>query len=182
MKKRLMSTLAVTLLAGSVSAQDVGPWAQFRGPRGLGISSEKNLPVKWSQQDNLAWKVELPGAGASVPILVGDKIYLTCYSGYNMPGKPAGRQEDLKLHLVCMQQSDGKILWTKDIEPKLPEQARIRESHGYASATPTADRDRIYAFFGKSGLVAFDHVGRELWRRRRRQAQRLGLGRLSGAL
>ncbi len=57
-------------------------WLQFRGPGGLGVSEEMGLPVTWSAGQNLVWKTELPGAGASSPIVIGDKIFLTCYSGY----------------------------------------------------------------------------------------------------
>jgi outer membrane protein assembly factor BamB len=57
----------------------------------------------------------------------------------------------------------GEIRWTKEIEPKLPEQDRIREEHGYATSTPAADEERVIAFFGKSGVIAFDHSGKQLW-------------------
>jgi outer membrane protein assembly factor BamB len=49
------------------------------------------------------------------------------------------------------------------VAPKLPEQARIRESHGYDSSTPAADDERVYVFFGKTGVFAFDHEGQQLW-------------------
>ena len=64
--------------SASLMGQD---WAQFRGPGGLGHASSTNLPTEWSDDKNLLWKAKLPGRGASSPILVGDKIYLTCWSG-----------------------------------------------------------------------------------------------------
>ena len=70
------STFLITCMP--LMAQD---WPQFRGPGGLGISSAKNLPAEWSDDKNLLWKTKLTGPGASSPILVGDKIYLTCWSG-----------------------------------------------------------------------------------------------------
>jgi outer membrane protein assembly factor BamB len=36
--------------------------------------------------------------------------------------------------------------------------------HGYASATPTTDGEAVYAFFGRSGVVAFSLSGDLLWR------------------
>lgn len=138
-------------------------WPQFRGPGGSAKSTDKSVPVKWSTTENVVWKTPLPGAGTSSPIVVGSRIYLTCYSGYNVPGQSRGEQAQLKLHLVCLNRADGKILWTKDIAPKLPEQERIRDDHGYASSTLAADADRLYAFFGKTGAFAFDHEGKQLW-------------------
>jgi hypothetical protein len=37
-------------------------WAQFRGPNGAGISTEKGLSVKWTAKD-YKWQVKLPGIG-----------------------------------------------------------------------------------------------------------------------
>jgi outer membrane protein assembly factor BamB len=71
---------------------------------------------------------------------------------------------NLKRHLLCLNLADGKINWDTSVPAELPEQDRIRENHGYASSTPVTDGERIYAFFGKSGVFAFDFTGKELWR------------------
>jgi hypothetical protein len=136
-------------------------WTQFRGPD-QGRSAGKALPTTWSATENVLWKTPLPGPGTSSPILVGDRIYLTAYSGFNVPGEP-GDMAALKRHLVCLDRKTGKLLWSKDVAPKLPEQAKIRDEHGYASSTPASDGRRIYCFFGKSGAKAFDLEGKELW-------------------
>ena len=138
-------------------------WTQFRGPDGLGASADKGLPTTWGPQENVVWKAELPGAGASTPIILGERIYLTCYSGHAVPGEPQGDMDQLKRHLVCLRRSDGKILWTKGVASKLPDQPKIRESHGYASSSVATDGERLYVFFGKSGVFAFDLDGKQLW-------------------
>jgi hypothetical protein len=148
------------VVAGSLPAAE--SWMQFRGPGGQGVSGEKSLPTAWSASENVAWKTPLPGPGTSSPILVGDKIYLTCYSGYNVPGQP-GEMGDLVRHLVCLNRASGKLVWKKDIPARLPEQERIRDDHGYASSTPASDGKAIYCFFGKSGAYAFDLAGNQLW-------------------
>lgn len=151
--------------AGALSARITATdWPQFRGLGGQGVSPSKGLPAKWGQTDNLLWKTALPGAGSSSPIIVGDKVFVACYSGYDVPGKPRGNMANLKLHLVCLDRDSGKILWDKEIVPKLPEQANVRDNHGYASGTPVSDGERVYAFFGKSGVLAFDLTGNQLWR------------------
>jgi outer membrane protein assembly factor BamB len=162
-------TAILSLLASAYAAaaepeagRGAASWPQFRGPHGLATSNDVGLPTTWSAEENILWKTELPGAGTSSPIVTGDRIYLTAYSGYNVPGKEAGDAQELKLHLIALT-LDGEIRWTRDVAPKLPEQDRIREEHGYASSTPAADKDRVYVFFGKTGALAFDHDGKQLW-------------------
>jgi hypothetical protein len=57
----------------------------------------------------------------------------------------------------------------------LPEQERIRENHGYASSTPVADSERVYAFFGSQACSLSITAETTLESERRRQTQRLGL-------
>ncbi len=103
-----------------------------------------------------------PGPGSSSPIVVGQRIFLTCYTGFGVPGRSDGDMEQLKRHVVCLNRTDGRILWTKVIAPKLPESLKVR-AHGYAASTPAADNERLIVFFGKSGVFAFDHAGKQLW-------------------
>ena len=161
--------LAVSLAGNGGSAETaraVGArapdWNRFRGPGGMGLAEVRDLPVSWGPERNLAWKTELPGPGASSPITLGDRIYLTCYTGYFVPGQPGGSLEELKRHLIAMRRDNGKILWDKDVPATLPEEARIRD-HGYAANTPAADADGVVVFFGKSGVHAYDHAGRPVW-------------------
>ena len=149
----------ITVLAPAPAAD----WTQFRGPGGLGTSADKGVPLTWSQSENLAWKVELPGAGSSSPVIFGDKIFLTAFSGYNVPGQPQGSQNDLKRYVLCLDRKTGRTVWSKNLAVKLPEQERMREGHGYASSTPVVDAERVYVFAGKSGVFALDHSGQQLW-------------------
>ena len=95
-------------------------WPQFRGANGLGVASTGGVPTTWSENENLIWKTKLPGAGTSSPIVIGDRIFLTCYHGYGAPGESSGDLEDLRLDIVSLQRQTGKILWTKSIKPDLP--------------------------------------------------------------
>jgi len=149
------------LLAGCALGAD---WPQFRGPAGLGISSEKGLPTEWSGESNIAWKVKLPGAGASSPVTVGERVFVTCYSGYGLDNKEPGKMEDLRRHLLCFDRA-GKALWSKEFQPILPEHKYAGEGsyQGYAASTPASDGERLYVFFGKSGVFCFDLEGKQLW-------------------
>jgi outer membrane protein assembly factor BamB len=159
--------LAGHALAGGtrLTAQEKSiDWPQFRGPNGRAISTSTGLPLTWSENENVVWKTALPGPGASSPIVMGDRIFVTCYSGYGVGGSGRGEMNQLKLHVVCLDRDSGKIQWDRKVDPRLPEQARIREDHGYASSTPVAEDNRLYVFFGKSGASAFDFEGNPLWR------------------
>jgi outer membrane protein assembly factor BamB len=129
----------------------------------MGISVAQGLPTHWNSSENIAWKAPLPGPGASSPIVFGDRIYLTCYTGYFVPGEEEGSLENLKRHLVAIGRTDGKLLWDRPVSALLPEEKQIRD-HGFAASTPAADDERVYVFFGKTGVLAFDHQGEQLWK------------------
>lgn len=150
--------------SGAKSGVPSTDWTRFRGSDGSGTSRESGLPTTWSPTENIAWKTPLPGAGTSSPIVIGDRIYLTCYRGFGVPGESPGGMDDLVLSLVCLNRADGSVRWEKTIEPKLPEQETIRDEHGYSSSTPVADNDRVYIFLGKTGVFAFTHAGDQVWR------------------
>src|SRR5688572_11592862 len=158
-------TRFVVLLLIAAPAADAADWLQFRGPGGLGVSNDKGLPLEWSATKNLVWKTPLPGLGTSSPIIVGNRVFLTCYSGYGLDAKEPGEMKDLKRHVVCVDRTNGKIVWSKVFDPVLPEHEYSGEGsyHGYAASTPTSDGERLYVFFGKSGVYCFDLDGKQLW-------------------
>src|SRR5437899_433653 len=96
-------------------------WSGFRGPGAQGISQETDLPTTWDGTKNVVWKIELPGPGASSAIVWGDKVFVTCYTGYGVPQADPGDQADLHRHLVCVDRKSGKMLWDKEVKAKLPE-------------------------------------------------------------
>jgi outer membrane protein assembly factor BamB len=152
----------VSALAG-VPAALSSEWPQFRGPGGLGTAAVKSLPVTWSDQENVVWKASLPGAGASSPIVLGDRLYLTSYSGYGRDVETTGDMKDLRLHFICVSAKDGKVIFDRKLEPDLPESRQVRD-HGYAAATPATDGKDIFVFFGKSGVFKFNRDGEQVWK------------------
>ncbi len=142
-------------------------WTRFRGPNGSGISPDADrLPTTWSPTENVLWKVELPGPGASSPIVVGRRVFVTCWSGYGIDRGHPGDFTDLRRHLVCVDAESGNIRWSKAVAAVLPETTygSMLAEHGYASHTPVSDGQRVYAFFGKTGVIAFDLQGEQVWR------------------
>ncbi|MBT5925988.1 MAG: PQQ-like beta-propeller repeat protein [Verrucomicrobia bacterium] len=139
---------------------EITDWTRFRGPQGSGISTTADLPLKWSENNNLTWQVDLPGEGASSPIVWKDHIYLTAFTS------SGNETEALKRHVLCLNRTDGREIWRRTVFADLPEQENIRENHGYATNSPAVDENRVYVFFGKSGVMALNHHGKELWRTR----------------
>lgn len=157
------------LLISAVLGWNLSPaygsdWMQFRGPHGQGKATNSNLPLKWSPESGVVWKVKPPGSGTSSPIVVGDRIFMTGFSGFNVPSEPAGTMNELRLWVFALDLHSGELVWKREVKPDFPEQDRIREDHGYASNTPVSDGERLFVFFGKSGVLAFDLEGKQLWK------------------
>ena len=144
---------AVLVSTDSLSAAD---WNRFRGPDGQG-QTDAIAAREWSLDQGIVWKCELPGKGTSSPILIGDRVFLTCWSG--------STESDASRHMVCVDRSTGKILWDKTLPLGQREdefKGYLRE-HGYTSATPVSDGINVYGFFGKAGVAAWTLDGEQLW-------------------
>lgn len=158
---KYLLSLVLLSIATQVAAQDSN-WPQFRGVDGRGISKSSELPLTWSDSENIKWKAPLPGAGSSSPIVWGDRIFVTSYTGDE---GARGVFENLTRHLICVDRENGEVLWDKEIqseEREDPYQGYLTE-HGYASNSATTDGNLVYAFFGKSGVYAFDFDGNQKW-------------------
>ena len=98
-----------TLSLNGLTPASAGDWLRFRGPNGAGVSlDDKAPPVEWSETKNMKWKFELPGPGLSCPIVVGNKVIVTCWSGYGTTTARDAKQDQLKRHLVCVDRQTGK--------------------------------------------------------------------------
>ncbi len=127
-------------------------WPQFRGPGGQGHSSERDLPLEWSEDKNIIWKVPIPGLGWSSPVIQGDRIWLTTALG-----------EGRSLRTVSIHRKDGRVL--SEVEVFLNnDPARIHSKNSHASPTPILEDDRVYVHFGASGTACLSSEGQILWR------------------
>lgn len=141
---------AILLMLLCASAAFAQPhWPQFRGPNGLGVSASAQPPVQFGPDQNVIWKVSTP-AGHSSPCVWGDRIFLTGVDGNN-------------LITLAVDRSTGKELWRKTVAVE-----KLEEHHPTSSpvtATPAADGERVYVYFGSFGLLAYGHDGKEAWRK-----------------
>ena len=126
-------------------------WAGFRGD-GSSSTLAADLPLRWSPDRGIAWKVGIPGYGQSSPVIWGESAFVTSVDG-------AGK-ESLLIHRVDL--AEGKVSWTKSINASM--KGRNNPMMARAAPTPVVDADAIYAFFESGDLVAFSHSGADLWR------------------
>lgn len=144
---------AVVLVANLVKAED--NWPQFRGPKGNGHTEARGLPLKFSEAENVKWKVEIPGKAWSSPVVWKKQIWLT-----------NATEDGKKMSAVCVEADSGKIV--RDLlifENEKPEYCHPTNS--YASPTPVIEEGRLYAHFGTYGTACIDtNTGEILWSRR----------------
>jgi hypothetical protein len=145
MDTRFIPTVALLAIPWLLSSAPVGAenWPGWRGPRGDGSSLEKNLPARWNGPggENVAWKVEVAGQGHASPIVWGDRIFVvTC------------REESQERLLVCLDRSDGRVLWERVVLRGPLGQKHPLNSH--ASSTPATDGQRVYVTFFEADPAA----------------------------
>ena len=167
MKTLLYRLVLPALFASLASAQAPAglDWPGFLGP-GASATAAQDIPLEWSAEKNMLWKADLPGPGNSSPVVAKGKVLLTAYTGYGIDKEKPGDINQLARHLLCFDAESGEELWRSTVEAAQPEdkfKGYITE-HGYASNTPATDGERVYVFFGKTGLLAYDFEGGELWR------------------
>ena len=141
---RALCALALTNLAG---AQD---WPGFRGLWHQGVSQETNVPITWSESQNIAWKVAVPGAGWSSPVISGGKLFLT-----------TADEGGLSRRVLCYDAKTGKLLWNTEVFRIPP--PKKEEANSYATPTPIAQAGQVVALFGDGSVVALDFNGKVRW-------------------
>ncbi len=150
---RRASTTAVLVLLLPAAYAGGQEWTRFRGPDGAGLSDATTIPVQWTDRD-YNWKVKLPGAGHSSPVLWNKRIFLTC-----------GDPETARRTILCLDAADGRTLWRSDHPSKTH---RMHRENGYGTATPAVDGDGVVVAWSTPEevvLLALDLEGRETWRR-----------------
>lgn len=138
-------------------------WTQFRGNGGQGhVEADAKLPVEWSTDENVAWRVEIPGKGWSSPLVYQGKIYLTTAVADSRDQDRTGI--DRSLDALALDAKTGEVLWqTKVIEQSAREEARIHKKNSHASSTPVIAWDHLFVHFGHQGTACLDLNGKVLW-------------------
>ncbi len=152
---RLLSTItAVLSLAATLTLHAGDNWPQFRGPNGDGISDAKDLPVTFSETENVRWKTPIHGKAWSSPVVWGDEVWVTTAT-------PDGKE----LFAVCVDLNTGKIKQNMKLF-EIAEPQYCIDYNSYASPTPVIEQGRLYAHFGAAGTACINTgIGKVEWTR-----------------
>jgi outer membrane protein assembly factor BamB len=150
MKARFAGICAVAIasIIISLATASADNWPQWRGPSLNGTSSEKNLPVKWSTEENITWKLAMPSWTGATPIIWAERIFLNVAEGDN-------------LFLWCVDRNKGEALWKKLLGGG---NTKMRKQN-MSSPSPVTDGNKVWVMTGTGMLKAFDFAGTELWAR-----------------
>lgn len=146
----------VMLLGGVPLGGMAGDWPEFRGPTGQGHAEATGLPVTWGPNQNVTWKVAVPGQGWSSPVVVGERVYLT-----SAVPKGTGRE----LTVLCLDATSGAPVWQEAVFQQADQDApKIHQKNSHASPTLVHADGRLYAHFGHMGTACLEAAsGKVVW-------------------
>jgi outer membrane protein assembly factor BamB len=140
----------LTLALATLSIAQAADWPHWRGPYFNGSTDEKNIPSDWSQTENIAWSVDLPGSSAATPIIQANRIFLS------------GVDSDREVLLaMCFDRTSGTLLWKHDIAEGTSHDRRST----FAASSPVTDGRTVVFFYANGDLVCFDVYGNRRWAR-----------------
>ena len=150
MKKAIL-VMALLSLSGVCFGQN---WPQWRGPFLNGSADIKNLPATWSETENRAWTLDLPGDGAATPIVWDNRLFLT-----------STNKTYETLYALCVDIDTGKILWQHETGKVTFDRPYNGQRNTKATSSPVTDGKRVYFLYGTGDMIAFDFKGEKIWSR-----------------
>jgi outer membrane protein assembly factor BamB len=174
--------ISILLTPAALAADN---WPGWRGPHATGVSTETNLPERWSSTENLAWQTPLRGAGVSSPVVFGNLVFVTSQEGTgvrrqgNHPSLVQGAERDAsgertltgaaqsertRFVVAAFDRATGKRAWEHVLDAEGDLQG-VHDKHNLASPSPVTDGQRVYAWFGTGQIVALDMSGKVAWQR-----------------
>jgi outer membrane protein assembly factor BamB len=181
--------IALAALSPLGFANEDQHWPNWRGPDTNGVARSERAPVQWSEEQNIRWKVAVPGVGSSTPIVWGDTLYVTtAIETDRLPegaaaepepapepeaeggrggrgGRGGGAAKPKKIHefaVLALDRKDGSVKWQTKVAETVPHES-IHSTNTQASASPITDGQHIIAFFGSRGLHCLDMAGKLVW-------------------
>ncbi len=148
--KQIGFTLLLALSWSALTAAE--DWPQFRGPGGQGHSTERGLPLEWSETKHIAWKVPVPGRGWSSPVVAGGRVWLTT----------AVDDRGTSLRALAFDVETGREVVNVEVFRR-PRAALLNVKNSHASPSPIVDGDRVYVHFGAEGTAALTTSGEIVW-------------------
>ena len=127
-------------------------WPAWRGSQGVGTSTETGFPLRWSETENIRWRVALPGPGNSTPVVWENQVFVTCATD-------EGKQRSL----ICYDRLTGKQQWKQSVAFESVEVTH--KTNPQCASSPVTDGKQVVAWFGSAGLCAYTMEGKLLWKR-----------------
>ncbi len=174
------TAVALSASASASAAADAGrQWANWRGPLHTGEAPHADPPVRWSETENVRWKVAIPGRGLASPIVWEDRVFVMTSvaadaAAYDASRKKAADKQERnewppsvepvaqRFVLVALSRADGRVLWERVAREVVPHESHYIDS-SWASGSPVTDGKRVIAHFGSFGTYAYDLDGNLLW-------------------
>ena len=183
--------LFAALVLANASGAQTSDWPSWRGPLDTGASPDGDPPIRWSETENVRWKVALPGRGSGTPIVSGGLVFLLTAEAvdpaeYPPPDPernaglkpfqrkvaPSGRQ---RFSIVALRRADGSTVWSHVAHEALPHEG-IHQDGTWAASSAVTDGEHVFACFGSFGLFAYDLAGERIWSRQLGELSRKGFG------
>ncbi|MCA9173630.1 MAG: PQQ-binding-like beta-propeller repeat protein [Planctomycetales bacterium] len=175
----LFATLWLIACARAATAQpaELDParqWGNWRGPLQNGSAPHAQPPVKWDARRHVRWKVDLPGEGASTPIVWGERVFVAAAvpTGQAVPRPPLDPRQQTEppgelydYVAICLDRDTGKERWRRVLATRAPSEGR-HATNTYAGGSPCTDGKQLIVSFGSQGIFALDLDGNPLWARR----------------
>jgi outer membrane protein assembly factor BamB len=149
MHKKVSSVFSIIVIFFGAALAD--NWPQWRGPFLNGVSNEKNLPLRWGREENIAWKLSLPGLSAATPVIWEDRVFLNVTQGR-------------EIYLWCVDKKRGRLLWKQPLGGHAVE-LRTHPKHNPSTPSPVTDGKSVYALNAYGSLASFDLAGNKIWKR-----------------
>lgn len=172
----LLPAILITALLGPGTQEEAErQWAHWRGPLDTGEAPHGNPPVTWSEDENVRWKVELPGTGHSTPVIWGERIFVTTAIPIGevlepQPDRAPGAHDNApvtraqRFAVLAVNRADGEILWESPVGESLPHEGGHVTS-SFASPSPITDGEVVIASFGSYGVYGLATNGAVLWKK-----------------
>ncbi len=168
--------LALPAYGNDFDVEKANNWHQFRGPLATGEAPNADPPTAWSEEQNVKWKVEIPGKGNATPVIWNDRVYvLTAVPTGRIdpqlpkpvPRPPFGISQPNEFHqfmVICLDRSTGQRIWERVATEQVPHEG-MHKDNSFASGSPTTDGKRLYVWFGSQGMYCYTLDGELAWQR-----------------
>ena len=170
--------LIAMVVPGALVAKE-SQWASWRGPLQNGTSPDADPPLRWSETQNVRFKVEIPGESLASPIVHDGMVYLLTAealdpASYTQNKAAAQAVKDAggwppkvapvrhAFWVFALDADDGSIVWKHKARESVPHESHFLDS-SYACGSPLTDGERLYAHFGSNGTYAYSFDGKLLW-------------------